>query len=143
MKYLVSEMWYDYEGEVFEPRYITDDWKKDYPKDYQCRVYEILDDGKIGEIVKEYDQGLEKGMCFGYYPYDSDLEPDNFTFIKKYPKLTDKDEMPKEIKERFEKIGGVLDKEWCSPCEYTMEDKKHNKFWVYGEYYDNTTNFTF
>lgn len=143
MKYLVSEMWYDYEGEVFEPRFITDDWKKNYPKNYQCRVYEILDNGEIGEIVKEFDQGLEKGMCFGYYPLDSGLEPDDFTFIKKYPNLTDKDEMPKEIKEKFQKIGGELDTDWAGTSECTMEDKKGNKFWVYGEYHDNVTDFTF
>ncbi len=144
MKYLILKVEEDYDwGEytITTPMYITENWEENYPKDYDFEVYEILDNGTIGKKIKNYDDYMETGMCFGYSDYsneDTYNENEDFVFIKKYPNRTRKEKVPQEVREKLKTIKGERTNILRDSGELYIDDEKNKMFWVYGEYHDNT-----
>lgn len=130
MKYLIikCEEWGDDVDRT--PMYITDNWKNNYP-DYCFEVWKILENGTIGEIVKYYDDPMEKGMIFGYY--DNEEE---FHTIKKFPNKTRNDKCPSDIYNKLMSINIMYDDLECSGF-INAYDNKEEKEYIYGEYADS------
>ena len=136
MKYLIVKC--EELGDQFEcdadrtPITMTDDWKKWYntnkPK-YLFEVYEFVNN-KFN-LVKGYEDSLEFGMCFTYYPDENDIEPTN---IKKYPNYTRDSAVPKEVLKRFNK--GEEQDDSLESCGY-LSWLENDVLYCYTSYYDN------
>lgn len=130
MKYLIikCEEWRDNVDRT--PMYITDDWKSNCPE-YDFEVWEVLDNGTIGEIVKYYDVPMEKGMIFGYY--DNEEE---FHTIEKFPNKTRNDKCLSDIYDKLISIN-----EMCDDLEgsgyISAYNSKEDREYIYGEYADS------
>lgn len=118
-------------------------WYDENKPDYRFEVYEVIDN-TVGDIVKDYEIPIEKGMAL-YYWSDEILElyDDNVptpVVVKKWENRTRHDLIPDEVKEQmncedvyeFEdwlRGGGVIN--W-------RHKKEDDKLWFYGEYYDDS-----
>ena len=115
------------------PRYITDDWKTNYPIDYPFEVYEILDNGQIGNRIKDYEDGMSLGMVFGYWKYYDNTE--EFHAIKYFPNAQRSDECPKDIYKKLKSLD-CFDNSLTN-CGYISGEKSENEIYIYGEYIDS------
>ena len=80
-----------------EPITLTDDWKKWYETNtpnYCFEVYEFSENHFTR--IKDYNDAIEEGMCFAYYPNDDEIP----VALKKYPNLDRYSKVPKYILER-------------------------------------------
>ena len=113
------------------PMFITDDWKNNIP-DYSFEVWEILEDGIIGEIVKRYNEPMEEGMAFGYW----DGITEEFHLIQKFPNRTRKDYCSNDIYDKLMSINEMCDNlknEGFISAYSSKEDREY----IYGEYADS------
>lgn len=111
------------------PLYITEDWRNNAP---ECKfeVYEINENGCIGELIKEWDDPayVEKGMVLGYWSADGE-----FIVEKKFINRKPADGIPAEIKIYLQSLGEYYDDDWeeyNSVCAYDCYDNEY----VYGEF---------
>lgn len=114
------------------PITITNNWeewaKKENP-DYLFEVYSYSNNHF--KCIKEYDEVMESGMCLAYYPNDEDEEP---TPIKKYPNLSRKSKVPKEVSKQIVKDENYDDS--LHNCGY-ISWYKNNILYCYTEYDNN------
>lgn len=137
MKYLMvvcEELGDQYECDANRtPEAITDDWEKyceEHSQNYYD-VWEIREDNSL-YLIREYtDTPSDCGMAYviveGDYEYPT-------TIVKKYPNLTEKDRIPKEVYEAISKLDDVMDN-LADGGSYCGVDKDWN--WHYYCYYEN------
>lgn len=115
------------------PITLTDNWKLWYEKEkptYSFEVYQFIK--KSFTKIKSYDSFMESGMCLAYYPNDCE----NAVAIKKYPKYTRHDVVPKDILKRALK-GEDFDDYWLKSCGYVTW-LENGTLYCWTEYNDNT-----
>lgn len=140
MKYLIvkcEELTDQYECDADRtPMYMTDDWKNNYPKNYNFEVWELSKTGTF-RCIKSYEDSMEEGMFFGYIVPDGDYfdNPDDLVVLKKFPNKTKNEKCPKDIM----KI--LKSKEYFEDClkdsGYITGYNDGEKFYIYGTYEDN------
>lgn len=116
------------------PLMVTADWHANIPKDCYFEVWEINDDGQIGKCIKDYETSMEQGMVFGYWDELSTKE--QFIALKKYPNRTRENKCPSDVRKQF--IA-------CADVDNCLErsgyisglDESNQRYYVYGEYFDN------
>ena len=115
------------------PLFITDDWKNNAPG-CKFEVYEISENGNVGECIKNYDTPTsdEKGMVLGYWKAP-DME--EFVIVKKWPGRTVYEGIPNGIKEDMEEFDDYDYNDWLN-WHYLNSFDDDDNCWMYGEYKD-------
>lgn len=127
------------------PITLTDDWRKWVNThkdeiDYAYAVYEFIetDDEEKFTLVKEYNESLESGMALVWYHNDNDkgTKP---TIVQKWPDRTRNKSLPKKV----QRLSRPYEKNEDYNYElhnwgYVTWIDDNDKFWVYGEYNDNS-----
>lgn len=111
------------------------EWYKNNKKNirYSFEVYEFKNN-KF-KLIKKYDEPTEKGMALYYWNKKQDPEKDLPNVIYKYKNRTKKEAVPKECLS-FIKKGTDVDNSLltCGTISFFID----NKYYVYGEYDDNS-----
>lgn len=138
MKYLivkVSPLNDGYECDADrEPYKVVENWKTEKVKG-MYEVYAIHGDGSL-TLIKEYDTALESGMALYFVDINDDWSTVEPTVVYKYPGLTRKDKVPKEVKQYvkdFDHLDPPNNLTYCGSLSYDNDDRRY----VYGEYFDD------
>ena len=132
-----------------EPMFLVDDWKKWYwenQPNYMFEVYKFEDEEEC-TLEKRYEEAMEEGMALYFWRAGENPEEVPPTVIAHYKDYDRHSAVPKKVRsvfrqgaywsdddEEYTEENFKNDLKCCGSASW--EDKKHEKYWVYGHYAD-------
>ena len=125
-----------------EPICFIESWEHWYyhenPK-YGFEIYEDDEDTNSFELLKDWEECLERGMALIAYNYGDDIGKESIEVIYKYEDMTRDEGIPDEVRDFIKnlKTEYFVD-DLLTMCGYiAWELDREDKVYVYGEYLGN------